>query len=90
MPKAISEHFTDEQFTPPASLEEKVAIFADRVWGWQLNVADRMRADAHAGFAILAVVASYFEMIAKYQEGFVGPGASKDHFKKGVQSVLTP
>ena len=86
----ISPHFTRDQFTAPLSLEDRVLIFADRVRGWQLDVAERLGADPHAGFAVLAIVGSYFELIAKYSEGYVRADASKHHFKLGARLVLEP
>jgi hypothetical protein len=88
MPIAVSRHFTDQHFRAPLSLEDKITIFADRVTGWQIDVAERMRRDPHAGFAILSVLGSYFEMFAKHDAGHVGSDSSKRYFILGARSVL--
>jgi hypothetical protein len=73
----------------------RVDIFEDAVLGWQLDVAQALAAspggpNRHTGFAILSIVASYFEMIAKHRAGFPRDkeGASAQYFCKGVQSVF--
>ena len=45
--------------------------------GWKLNIADQIinggeeqPAIKHSGYATLDIVFSYFEMIAKYEDGF--------------------
>jgi hypothetical protein len=89
MPYWISPHFRDDHFPVGPSLDDKVAIFADRVRGWQLDIADRLQRDVqHSGFAVLSVVVSYFEMIAKYRDGFVGTGKSEHYFTQGVEWVF--
>ena len=60
-----------------------------QVTGWQIDIADRlMKTEEHAGFAVLAIVASYFEMIGKHLEGYEGVGKSRYHFRKGFDSVF--
>lgn len=57
--------------------------------GWQIDIADRlMKTEEHAGFAVLAIVASYFEMIGKHLEGYEGVGKSRYQFRKGFDSVF--
>ena len=90
MPVAISPHFTTEHFEESLSVEDRVMLFADRVRGWQLDIADWLQSHPHAGFAILAIVSSYFEMIAKYEAGHTSDTASRQYFKRGVKSVLGP
>ena len=69
--------------------EQEVLVFADRVWGWQIDVAARLlAADKHADFAVLAILTSYFEMIGKHLEGFEGRGASERHFLIGFADVF--
>ena len=78
-------------FTAPLSLDDKVEIFYEQVYGWQLNIADKLvngnDSIAHADFACLQIVLSYFEMISKYHEGDTSTHGSKRHFKKGVKRV---
>lgn len=97
----ISPKSQDTDFAWPLSLEDKVTIFLDRTSGWQLDIADccingKINAKGEllaepieqSGFAVLHIVLSYFEMIAKYQEGFMTNGKSEYYFKQGVYSVF--
>lgn len=91
----------DTDFTWPLTLEDKITIFLDRTSGWQLDIADHCingrrnaRGElvaepiAQSGFAVLHIVLSYFEMVAKYQDGFMTNGKSEYYFKQGVYSVF--
>lgn len=92
-------------FSQPAAFEEKVVIFNEKVWGWQLHIAELCldggkdhdgRTDLpkipHSAFAAMQIMLSYFEMIAKYENGFIPPnprqGESAKYFKLGVKSVF--
>ena len=83
-------HKSDD-FTTPLSLEEKIEIFYEQVYGWQLNIADKLvngdESIEHADFSCLQILLSYFEMISKYNDGDTSTTGSKHHFKKGVQRV---
>jgi hypothetical protein len=39
-------------------------------------------------FALLVIVTSYFEMIGKYSDGYVGEGKSGLYFKRGLRLVF--
>lgn len=54
---------------------------------WTLRTASSATFQ-HSGFAVLSVVVSYFEMIAKYRDGFVGTGKSEHYFTQGVEWVF--
>ena len=97
----ITPNFQHSDFHWPLSLDDKIEIFLDRTIGWQLGIADKIingerddqgnivsRGIPHSGFAVLHIVLSYFEMIAKYQDGFAQDGKSAQYFKKGVSSVF--
>jgi hypothetical protein len=60
------------------------------VEGWLLGPAIEMikMGIGYRAFALLAMVTSYFEMIAKYSEGFVGERSSGVYFKKGLKLVF--
>jgi len=92
-------------FSQPTTFENKVAIFHEKVWGWQLHIAELcldggkahdgstdLPKIPHSAFAALQIMLSYFEMIAKYENGFipVNPkqGESAKYFKLGVKSVF--
>lgn len=97
----ISPKYRSTSFKKPLSIDDKITIFVDRTLGWQLDIADKIingesspdgRQTAspiqHSGFAVLHIVLSYFEMIAKTEEGYIQPGKSEEHFKRGVLSVF--
>jgi hypothetical protein len=83
------------------ALDKKIEIFREKIWGWQLHVADLMinkgrnhedTADVndtpHSAFAALQVALSYFEMIARYEAGDCGKDQSRDFFIRGFLSVF--
>ena len=87
MASAISPQFQDIDFPSEMSLDQKIEVFADRVTGWQLNIAQKCADIPHSGFAVLSIVFSYFEMIAKYQDGYKGVDKVQEYFKKGFVDV---
>jgi hypothetical protein len=86
----------------PSTVEEKVEIFYQRAFGWQLHIADllanggspsgksyRVEPLVHSGFAVLQICLSYFETIGHYERNNgVVPRGSQYFFKEGVRSVL--
>jgi hypothetical protein len=85
----ISPKFQDTDFVWPPSLNQKIDIFEDRVQGWQLSIAESCRTvSEHSGYGVLHIITSYFEMIAKYLEGFAARGQSEEYFRKGALAVL--
>lgn len=90
MPFAISPKHNQEDFPDGLELDDKIEVFIARVEGWQLGPALEMIkiGIGYRAFALLAMVTSYFEMIAKYSEGFVGERKSGTYFKKGLQQVF--
>ena len=86
----ISPHFRRSDLGPESpNAEQIICIFADRVWGWQIDVADRlMDADEDSGMAVLGIVMSYFEMIGKHLKGYEGFRESEVHFRVGFDSVF--
>jgi hypothetical protein len=61
----ITPYHTDADFNWPLSPDDKVTIFYERTMGWQLGIADLCKDIPLSGYAILHIVLSYFEMIAK-------------------------
>jgi len=90
------------------TLDVKIDVFSERVNGWKLDIADQLingvknekgeviiEGNPHAGYSVLDIILSYFEMIAKYREGFIGEYRngrfcqnSREYFKKGVRIVF--
>jgi hypothetical protein len=86
---AIGPNHTDLDFPSGMFLNDKIEVFADRVIGWQIDIAQLcIDKSPHAGFAVLHIVVSYFEMIAKYEDGYIKDDASKRYFIRGVYSVF--
>ena len=75
----ISKSYTDADFCGNPGPTERIEIFRDRVMGWQIDIAKEMVRQIetpgtgdvmkHAGYAVLAVLTSYFEMIQQHIEG---------------------
>ena len=86
----LSPNYQDTDFAQPLTLDDKITIFLDRTDGWQLGIAEQSRDIPHSGFAVLHIILSYFETIAKYSDGFVHHGQSEHYFKQGVQFVFPP
>jgi len=70
-------------------VEEQVRLFQEQVQGWMIDVAKdiKQKQIPHADFAILAIVLSYFENIAKFVYGYDDKHESKNHFIKGIKLV---
>lgn len=90
MPFAISPVHNLEDFPDGLDLSAKIEVFIARVEGWLLGPAIEMIkvGIGYRAFALLAVVTSYFEMIAKYSDGFLGERSSGLYFKKGLKLVF--
>lgn len=85
----ISPKYQDTDFKWPLSLDDKIKIFEDCTMGWQLTIADNLYVSIpHSGYAVLRIILSYFEMIAKHHNGYDKVGKSDCYFKQGVYSVF--
>jgi len=93
MEYAISPHFKNTDFPEVWSLDQKIEIFADRVIGWQINIAQQCADNIpHSGFAVLSIVMSYLEMIAKFKDGYINDNKDKKsgpYFKKECAQFLS-
>ncbi len=89
MPITISSKHYANEFPNGMNLENKIEVYFDRVLGCQLipaqNTANNIK---HSRFAVLHIVMSFFESIAKYREGYCKNNASKRFFKKGFELVF--
>lgn len=84
----ISKNYKFSNFGPSPTLENKIDIFSDRVIGWQLEIAQSLRSNQYAGFGIISILFSYFEMIGQYHNG--GKGSSNiGDFKTGFRLVYS-
>jgi hypothetical protein len=95
----------DTEFPFPLKVDDKITIFYERIFGWQLHIADlclnggldhrgvnQVCIIPHSAFAAMQIMLAYFEMIAKYEDGFIPKnpkqGESAKYFKLGVKSVF--
>src|SRR5437868_2755206 len=96
---SISQKYTDQDFDGRPNLDQKTLIFEDRVLAWQLEIAEALRKQIedkqndgkpiqHAGFALISILFSYFEMIAQFMEGDESHGKSEQFFGIGLKSVF--
>jgi len=83
---AISPDHKSEDFKGGFTLDQKIEVFISRVKGWQIRPALSMIECKikNRGFAQLLIVISYFEMIGKYRDGYIGEGKSAKYFKDGL------
>lgn len=96
--------FTEDRLPTPWTIDDKISVFCHQVDGWQLDIANRLingiptiPGAGDAGFAVLLIVSSYFEMRGLYKEGALPkldqhgklrhPG-SGEHFAKGILLVF--
>ena len=84
----LSPKYQDADFGAQLTLDDKISIFLDRTDGWQLSIAAQCEPIGHSAFAVLHIVLSYFETVAKYQDGFTRHGQSAHYFKRGVEEVF--
>lgn len=97
----VSPNYEASDFPILCSIDAKITIFEDRIFGWKLDIADQLVNGVvgpdgnqdrfpvpHSGYAALDIVFSYFEMIAKYEDGYLDFGKSKHYFRQGVYSVF--
>jgi hypothetical protein len=95
----------DTNFSLPLKQVDKFTIFFERIYGWQLHIADlclnggydhnginQLSPIPHSAFAAMQIMLAYFEMIAKYEDGFIPKnpkhGESAKFFKLGVKSLF--
>jgi len=86
---AISpEHYLDD-FPNGLKQKDKIEVYYARAKGWQLIPAqETVDKIEHSGFAVLHIVMSFFESIAKYREGYRNDDRSNEFFRKGFELVF--
>lgn len=98
MAHQISRNYSSDDFGGKPDIDQKILIFEDRVLNWHLDIAELLRKNMeakeqqgtdwnHAGFALLSLLFTYFEMIAQYKQGKVSNKASQKMFCHGVGDV---
>jgi hypothetical protein len=89
----IAPGYVESDFPNGMSDDDRINVFFRRINDWILSIADQCinggeNAIPHSGFAVLSIVFSYFEFIAKCQAGYQDTGASRCYFERGVCSVF--
>ena len=94
---------SDDLPNGPQSIGDKIRVFEDRLRGWKLDIAkEAIERNGHAGFAVLDIVTSYFELMGLCTEGrgkkttvpAKGGGTkevnwgSGDYFRSGMRHVF--
>ena len=78
-------------FPQGLTFEQKLEIFADREHSWRFEIAaETIRRNPRAGFAVLAILVSYFESYAKYRAGYCKDDQSGKYLRQGCQDVFNP
>jgi hypothetical protein len=86
---AISPYHYNTDFPNGLSFDQKVDVYVARVQGWQLEPAQRLiDIDGHSGFAVLHILASYFESFAQFHKGASSKNKSREFFKFGFNDVF--
>jgi hypothetical protein len=90
MPFSISPKHSIEDFPSGLTIDDKIEVFIARVEGWLIGPAMEMIANGvtHRAFALMSIVTSYFEMIGRYTDGYLGSDKSGYYFKYGLKLVF--
>jgi hypothetical protein len=90
MPLSISPKHNIEDFPSGLTLDDKIEVFIARVEGWLIGPAIEMisKGVTHRAFALLSIVTSYFEMIGRYTDGYLGRDKAGYYFKHGLKLVF--
>ena len=93
----VSPHFTEADKGSNPSDDDIIVVFADRVDGWQLAIAEELLrqvedppaypAMKHAGYALISVVFSYFEMIGQCVKATGSAPSPTADFVRGFRDV---
>ena len=74
----------------PNLIETKLMIHKDRVNGWFLDVAERLKEDNEAGFVILMICLAHLEGMAQYRrEQITNFGESSQILKEELKRIFT-
>ena len=91
---AINNEIYDKRNVNGSSLnlndvQTKIKIYEDRVSGWFLEIAEKLKSDNEAGFVILSMAIAYIEGNQQFREGKMSENNSKKFFIKGLKSFKT-
>lgn len=69
-------------------VKTKIKIYEDRVNGWFLEIAEKLKTDNEAGFVILSIAIAYIEGNQQFREGKLSENNSKKFFIKGIRRIF--
>lgn len=88
-PLLIAPSYRSTDFGAELNIADKINIFFDRIRGWYVDIVAQLdlRVD-NSRYAVITLTFSYFEMIAKYVEGYEGTDQNAEYFKRGLNYVF--
>jgi hypothetical protein len=86
----ISPHHRRSEFHHPLSLDDKITIYEEQLYGWFLDVIDPLRENGAADFVILMTALSLVEGHAIYLQGEDSENRSKQFFKDTFKAMIRP
>lgn len=85
---AVSRYHRRSNFPEDLADSDRVQIFYEQIEGWVLRVAKDLETKVdHQGYALLFLLAVYFEFIAQVQKGASSRGHDAEFFRFGFRSV---
>lgn len=84
----ISPNYYIHDFLLVPTLDDKIRLFEDRISGWVINIARALADEHNSGLAVLMILSSYFENVAKFRDGDCGNGNSQAFFRRGLDWVF--
>lgn len=86
----LSPRYQSGAFPKPLSIESKMSIYEDRVWGWYLDVGKLLSKEVTADFVVLMIILAFFEGHAMYLIGEDYKSKPSGFlFKYGFKRLLT-
>jgi predicted transcriptional regulator len=85
-----SRRYQDTDFPSPLTLDHKIVIYEDQVYGWFLDIAKDLEENVATDFVTLMIVTSFFEGHAIFLKGQDSKGQEKELFEVGFRAVLDP
>lgn len=72
----------------PNNIDTKILVYEDRVKGWFLEIAGKLKTDNEAGFVILQIALSYLEGNQQYRKGENSRNNSEVFFKESLKRIF--
>lgn len=88
--KWISPKYTSDVLRNSSGIDQKIDVYEDQIWGWFLDIADKLKDDVAADFVILLIIFSLIEGHVIYLKGEDSIGKSKVFFREGFKKIIRP